>query len=54
MLAFKLIRSGELHKLDPYQYYVEIIKKVPCCEKVEDYEALLPWNINLKKVISQD
>ena len=52
-LHFSLIRSAKLHKLDPYQYYVEIMKKVPYCEKVEDYEALLPWNINLEKVISQ-
>ena len=53
-LHFSLIRSAKLHKLDPYQYYVEIMKKVPYCEKVEDYEALLPWNINLEKVISKD
>ena len=53
-LHFSLIRSAKLHKLDPYRYYVEIMKKVPYCEKVEDYEALLPWNINLEKVISKD
>ena len=22
---------------------------IPCCESVEDYEALLPWNIELEK-----
>ena len=53
-LHFSLIRSAKLHKLDPYQYYVEIMKKVPYCEKVEDYEALLPCNTKLEKVVTQD
>jgi len=30
------------------------MKKAPYCETVEDYEALLPWNINLEKVVTQD
>ena len=53
-LHFSLIRSAKLHKLDPYQYYVEIMKAVPYCEKAEDYEALLPWNIDLVKVTTKD
>ena len=53
-LHFSLIRSAKLHKLDPCRYYLEIMKKVPYCEKVEDYEALLPWNIYLEKVILKD
>ena len=43
-LHFSLIRSAKLHKLDPYQYYVEIMKAIPYCKKSEDYEALLPWH----------
>ena len=35
---------------DPYQHCVEIMKGVLHCEKAEDYEALLPWNIDLAKV----
>ena len=30
------------------------MKEIPYCQTVEDYETLLPWNINLHKVISQD
>ena len=52
-LHFSLIRSAKLHKLAPYQYYVEIMKAIPYCEKAEDYEALLPWNIDLVKVITK-
>jgi len=28
----------------------EIFKDIPYCESVEDYEALLPWNIELEKM----
>ena len=51
-LHFSLIRTAKQHKLDPYQYYVEIMKAIPHCETAEDYEALLPWNIDLVKMTS--
>ena len=46
-LHFSLIRSAKLHKLDPYQYYAEIMKAIPYCETAEDYEVLFSWNIDL-------
>ena len=49
-LHFSLIRTAKLHRLDPYRYYVELFKAIPYCKTVEDYEALLPWNIRLPKV----
>ncbi|MBL4623542.1 MAG: transposase domain-containing protein, partial [Flavobacteriales bacterium] len=45
-----LIRTAKRHQLDPYRYYVKVLEAIPHCETVEDYEALLPWNINLEKV----
>ena len=45
-----LIRTAIEHGFDPYRYYVEICKKIPSCQKLEDYEKLLPWRIELKKV----
>ena len=49
-LHFSLIRTAKRHQLDPYRYYVKVLEAIPYCETVEDYEALLPWNINLGKV----
>ena len=43
-MHLSFIRTALLHKLDPYQYYVAVMKKIPHCKTVEDYEALLPWN----------
>ena len=45
-----LIRTALLHGFDPYKYYVAVMEKIPYCKIVNDYEALLPWNIELKKV----
>ena len=53
-LHISFIRSAKLHKLGPYKYDVDIRKAIPYCEKAEDYEALLPWNIDLVKVTTKD
>ena len=52
-LHFSLIRTAKLHGLDPYRYYVQIMEKIPCCEIVEDFEWLLPWHINMNKVVAE-
>ena len=33
--------------------YVKIMKSIPHCQTIEDYEALLPWNVDIEKVNSQ-
>ena len=40
------IRTALLHKLDPYEYYVTVLKRLPYCKTSADYEQLLPWNIS--------
>lgn len=46
------IRTAKLHGIDPYHYYVKLLKSVPHCKTVEDYEKLLPWNIKSEYVKS--
>jgi transposase len=46
-LHLSLIRTAKAHGLDPYHYYVQLLKSVPHCNSVEDYEKLLPWNMKL-------
>ncbi len=45
-LHLSLIRTAKQHGLDPYHYYVKLLKSIPYCQSAEDYEKLLPWNIN--------
>ena len=51
---FNFIRSAKLHKLDPYQYYLDIMKVIPRFKIAQDYEALLPWKVDLVKVTTKD
>jgi len=53
-MHFSFIRTAKLHGLDPYHYYVKLLKSIPHCKSVEDYEKLLPWNINLDYVKKTD
>jgi len=46
-MHFSFIRTAKRHGLDPYHYYVKLLKSLPHCKSVEDYEKLLPWNIQL-------
>jgi len=50
-LHFSLIRTAKMHGLDPYRYYEAILKAIPYCQTVEAYEQLLPWNIDVGKVV---
>ena len=44
-MHFSLIQTAKKHGLEPYHYYVRILKEIPHCQTVEDYEKLLPWNL---------
>ncbi len=46
-MHFSFIRTAKLHSLDPYHYYVKLLKGLPYCHSLEDYEALLPWNVKI-------
>jgi len=49
-IHLSLIQTALAHNFDPYAYYIKIFKEMPHCQTVEDYEKLLPWNIELEKV----
>lgn len=42
-LHMSLIQTAIQHDLEPYEYYVKLLKKIPHCNSVEDYEQLMPW-----------
>ena len=53
-LHFRSNQTAILHKPDLYHYYVEIMKAIPHCDTAEDYEALLPENVDLVNVTPKD
>jgi len=51
---FSLVLTAKHHGLDPYEYYVKVLKEIPHCKTFNDYEALLPWNIETLPSHSND
>lgn len=40
---FSLIETCKAHKINPYDWLRDTLTKIPACEALEDYEALMPW-----------
>jgi len=51
-LLYSLIETAKANKLEPYAYLRYIFEKLPVAETLEDYEALLPWNIIREQMTS--
>ncbi len=51
-LLYSLIETAKANKLEPYAYLRYIFEKLPVAETLEDYEALLPWNIIREQLTS--
>jgi transposase len=51
-MHLSFIRTAKLHGHDPYRYYVKLLKSIPHCKTVEDYEKLLPWNMSKEYDVS--
>ena len=49
-----LLRSAIAHVLEPYRYIKAVLDALPLCKTLEDYEALLPWNINLSEAKAKE
>lgn len=39
-----IIRTALAHNVEPYAYYVHILKNIPMCQTADDFAELLPWN----------
>lgn len=49
-LLYSLIETAKANKLEPYAYLRYIFDKIPTASSLEDYAALLPWNIAMDQV----
>lgn len=44
-LLYSLIETAKANNLEPYAYLRYIFDRLPFASVLEDYEALLPWNV---------
>jgi hypothetical protein len=42
---YSLVETCKAHRIDPYRYFVWLFQKLPQANNVDDYDALLPWNM---------
>jgi len=48
MVHYGLMLTAKKHGLNPMAYYVHILKQLPHCNTIPDFEKLLPWNVKLQ------
>ncbi|PPV41349.1 transposase domain-containing protein, partial [Ectopseudomonas oleovorans] len=41
---YSLIETAKANGQEPYAWLRHILERLPAASRVEDYEALLPWN----------
>jgi len=49
-LLYSLIETAKANKLEPYAYLRYIFTKLPIASTLEEYEALLPWNLTPEQI----
>ena len=42
---YSLVESAKANGIDPYRYLLWLFQKLPLAKTVDDYDALLPWNM---------
>ena len=47
---YSLIETCKLHGHEPYAYLKYIFKELPLATTIQEYEALLPWNLDVESV----
>lgn len=45
---YSLVETAKANGIEPYEYVRVMLARLPYAESVEDFEGLLPWNIDLK------
>ena len=49
-ILYSIIETAKANGLEPYAYLRYIFSKLPHTKKLEDYEALLPWNLTSEDI----
>lgn len=44
---YSFIETAKANNIEPYRYLAALFKRLPLAQTVDDYEARLPWSIEL-------
>ncbi len=45
-IIYSLVQTAKANRLDPYAWMRLLMRELPAARSLEDYEALLPWNLH--------
>jgi transposase len=45
-IIYSLVETCKHHKIEPYYWFRYVLQAIPNCQTLEEFEALLPFNIN--------
>jgi len=45
---YSIVETAKANNIEPWHYFNHIFKELPNASTVEEIEALLPWNVDLK------
>lgn len=49
-ILYSLVESVKMNKLSVYDYFYYILRKIPYCKDLSDYEKLLPYNLSVEDI----
>lgn len=52
-MIYSMLQTVKLNKLDPFAWLRYVLRKLPAAQTLEDYDALLPWNLTTEQLICQ-
>lgn len=48
---YSIIETCKHHQIEPYDYLRYVLQAIPKCQTIEEFEKLLPYNIDKKLLI---
>jgi len=51
-MLFSLITTAKAHNLNPHVYLYYVLEKAPYMASPHEWEALLPWNVSIPKILN--
>ena len=51
-LIYSLVETAKANNIEPYLWLRHVLRALPAAATVEDFEALLPWNLNAEQLIT--
>jgi hypothetical protein len=47
---YLLVETAKANRIEPHAYLTRLFTQLPHAKRVEDFEALLPWNVKAQLV----